>query len=172
MLWQLLLLLLLDLGKVKEVNALPQSVNKLGRLFVSLLCERLAYVVVHLPHHGTEVAGVDMPCQHFTELRDVPGAMATASIGCVSEGCGIAKEEISLLGDGVRARRLFSSRISLNNFFFQLMPFVLQITATGLYEEHLGLVDKCFTHLHHPHHIKEGHGDAVSSVDHILLTVC
>ena len=61
-------LLLLDFREVKKVYSLPQSINKLGCLFVSLLCECLAYVVVHLPHHVAKVTGVGMPCQHFAKL--------------------------------------------------------------------------------------------------------
>ena len=68
-------LLLLDFREVKEVYFLPQSINKLGCLFVPLLCERLAHIIVHLPHHIAEVTGIGKLCQYFTELGDVPRAM-------------------------------------------------------------------------------------------------
>ena len=98
------LLLLLDFREVKEMYSLPQLIDKLGGLFVALLCERLAYVIIHLPHHVAKVTCIDMPCQHFTQLRDVPGTMATTSVGCISKGCGISKEEICLLRDDMTIR--------------------------------------------------------------------
>ena len=52
------------------------------------------------------------------------------------------------------------------------MPFILTITAISLDKEHLRFVDKRTTHLHHSCQVEEGHKDAVSSMDHVLFTVC
>ena len=89
---------------MKEMDSFPQSINKLRRLFVALLCEGLAYVVVDLPHHVAKVAGVSIRCQHFTELGDVPGSISTASIGYIPQGCGIAKEEVGFLWNSIFSR--------------------------------------------------------------------
>ena len=98
---------LLDFRKVKEVHTFSQSVNKLGRLFVALLCECPADVVVYLSHHVAKVTRVGVHSQHFTQLGDVPRSVPATSIRCVPERRCVAKEEIGLLGYGVRERWWF-----------------------------------------------------------------
>ena len=70
--------------------------------------------------------------------------MVTASIGCVAKGCGIAEEEIRLLGNGVCTWWLLTSRVTL--LVIQFVPLVFMLTTASLDEEHLWLVDKGGTH--------------------------